>query len=79
MEQLKDLPSLGGESISQFSRSVMSDSLQPHGLHAARQASLSITTARAGVSRSINWYKQFGKFIVLKTKYVYTLQPEIPL
>ena len=30
-----------------FSRSVMSDSLQPHGLHAARQASLSITSPRA--------------------------------
>ena len=31
----------------QFSHSVMSDSLRPHGLHAARQASLSITNFRS--------------------------------
>ena len=32
--------------IVQFSRSVMSDSLWPHGLHAAGQASLSITNSQ---------------------------------
>ena len=31
----------------QFSRSVVSDSLRPHELHAARQASLSITNSRS--------------------------------
>ena len=31
----------------QFSRSVVFDSLRPHGLHAARQASLSITNSRS--------------------------------
>ena len=33
--------------FSQFGRSVVSDSLQPHGLHAARQASLSITSSQS--------------------------------
>ena len=31
----------------QFSRSIVSDSLQPHGLYVARQASLSITNSRS--------------------------------
>ena len=31
----------------QFSRSVVLDSLRPHGLHAAHQASLSITNSRS--------------------------------
>ena len=31
----------------QFSRSVVSDSLRPHGLHAARQATLPITNSRS--------------------------------
>ena len=34
------------ESPVQFSHSVMSNSLQPHGLHAAPQASLSITNSQ---------------------------------
>ena len=33
----------------QFSLSVVSDSLRPHGLHAARQASLSITSSRSSL------------------------------
>ena len=34
-------------SVSSVIHSVMSDSLQPHGLHAARQASLSITNSQS--------------------------------
>ena len=37
----------GSPSSVQFSWSVMSDSLQPHGLHAAHQASLSITNSQS--------------------------------
>ena len=33
----------------QFSHSVLSDSLRPHELHAARQASLSITNSRSSL------------------------------
>ena len=42
--QRKTLLSQGDPSV-QFSCSVVSDSLQPHELHAARQASLSITNS----------------------------------
>ena len=36
-------------SSGQFNYSVVSDSLRPHGLHAARQASLSITNSRSSL------------------------------
>ena len=46
-QTIKNLPAMQEFSSVQFSRSVMSNSLQPHGLHAALQASLSITNFRS--------------------------------